>query len=227
MNITTGPKKQRTQVQRTKAATARLRAAAMEQISEEGVKSLTLAAIGTRAGVSRELVRYHFGSKAGLVRHILDKIFEDRLKFYDQCKAAGITGIDAIYKSFDMLPDRLEKNAVENRCLSLLIIDGLMEQDPEIRQRVRDYSRAVRDHVEENFRITLVKKSINPDPYAAALADVYVATSRGIVHQWLLRGESFDVKRAVNLFKGFIDSAISKSKKETKPPLKTKIGKKK
>src|SRR6185437_11317591 len=57
----------RTQQQRRDQAETALLNAAAELAVEHGVRSLTLARVGERAGYSRGIVTHHFGSKQGLV----------------------------------------------------------------------------------------------------------------------------------------------------------------
>jgi len=61
------PSQRRTQAQRRAVAEASLLAAAVEVIVEGGVRGLTLARVGERAGYSRGSVSHHFGSKRGLM----------------------------------------------------------------------------------------------------------------------------------------------------------------
>ena len=57
----------RTQQQRRDQAETALLNAAAELAVEHGVRSLTLARVGERAGYSRGIVTHHFGSKQGLI----------------------------------------------------------------------------------------------------------------------------------------------------------------
>src|SRR5947199_3022999 len=60
----------RTQQERRDQAEAALLAAAAELVVEQGVRSLTLARVGQRAGYSRGLVTHHFGSKQALLERL-------------------------------------------------------------------------------------------------------------------------------------------------------------
>jgi AcrR family transcriptional regulator len=57
----------RTQQQRREQAEAALLAAAADLVVEGGVRSLTLARVGERAGYSRGIVTHHFGTKQAMV----------------------------------------------------------------------------------------------------------------------------------------------------------------
>lgn len=60
----------RTQKQRREEAEAALLDAAAELVAEQGLRALTLARVGERAGYSRGLVTHYFGSKQALVERL-------------------------------------------------------------------------------------------------------------------------------------------------------------
>jgi AcrR family transcriptional regulator len=68
---TTGER--RTQAERRAASEAALLRAAAELISERGFERASLRAIGERAGISRAMPAYHFGSKDALVAHLVQR----------------------------------------------------------------------------------------------------------------------------------------------------------
>ena len=59
-------------------ATARsILAAARVVLAERGLEGLTIEAVANQANVSRTLIPYHFGSRAGLVEILFDSLFHD------------------------------------------------------------------------------------------------------------------------------------------------------
>jgi len=59
-------------------ATARsILAAARTVLGERGFEGLTIEAVANEANVSRTLIPYHFGSRAGLVEILIDSLFHD------------------------------------------------------------------------------------------------------------------------------------------------------
>ena len=61
---------------------------AIQAIGQGGYAAMTLAEVGELAGYSRGLATHHFGSKAGLLTAILDKVLEkNRLNFERPPKA--------------------------------------------------------------------------------------------------------------------------------------------
>jgi AcrR family transcriptional regulator len=65
--VETGTRERRTQAQRREQTESALLAAAAELVVEQGVRSLTLAGVGSRAGYSRGIVSHHYGSKQALI----------------------------------------------------------------------------------------------------------------------------------------------------------------
>jgi AcrR family transcriptional regulator len=52
-------------------------AAARAVLAERGFEGLTIEAVANEANVSRTLIPYHFGSRAGLVEILIDSLFHD------------------------------------------------------------------------------------------------------------------------------------------------------
>jgi AcrR family transcriptional regulator len=64
----------RTQAQRSAEARERLLQAAAALIAEGGLGALTVAEVGRRAGYSRGIAHYHFGSKDALVAELVGQV---------------------------------------------------------------------------------------------------------------------------------------------------------
>ena len=69
----TGPARRRTQAERRAASEAALLSAAAELIAERGFERTSLRSIGARAGTSREMPAYHFGSKEELITRLAER----------------------------------------------------------------------------------------------------------------------------------------------------------
>ena len=70
----------RTQAERRSASEAALLRAAAELIAERGFEATSLRGIGARAGTSREMPAYHFGSKEGLITRLAERAHERTLE---------------------------------------------------------------------------------------------------------------------------------------------------
>ena len=85
----------KTQAERVAASDKALLEAAMALILERGMDGTTLAAIGERAGYSRGLATYRFGSKAGLFQEVSSTIQRHWSDFL-HAAVGGATGIEAL-----------------------------------------------------------------------------------------------------------------------------------
>ncbi len=89
-----------TQAERTDLSDARMLEAAVELIVERGTDKTTLKEVGERAGYSRGLAGYRFGSKAGLFEFIVRTIGEYWLKELTRV-TQGRSGFDALAAAID------------------------------------------------------------------------------------------------------------------------------
>ena len=91
----------RTQAERRSDAEAALLRAAAELVAERGTERASLRSIGARAGTSRAMPAYHFGSKDALIARLAERGQELTL-------AATMNGIDGVADGTDP-PDALRE----------------------------------------------------------------------------------------------------------------------
>lgn len=84
-----------TQAERTALSDTRMTETAIELIVRHGVAGTTLKEVGEAAGYSRGLAGYRFGSKEGLISHVVRAIGDEWLQALKQV-TEGKTGLDAI-----------------------------------------------------------------------------------------------------------------------------------
>lgn len=86
------------------STTARLISSAEVLFAERGVDAASLRDITSRAGVNLAAVNYHFGSKEGLLRAVLDArlnpINTRRLESIDALEAAGNITVESLLEAF-------------------------------------------------------------------------------------------------------------------------------
>src|SRR3954453_22387540 len=87
-------------------ARERILEAAIEVLKSDGYAGLTIAKVATRAGESKPLVAYHYGSKQGLVqaagRAIAEMITNEVLDAID-----GATTVEAVIRGVDAGVERV------------------------------------------------------------------------------------------------------------------------
>jgi AcrR family transcriptional regulator len=170
-------KMSRTQVERREEAERKLLDAAMELVAEGGVRAVTLAAVGERAGYSRGLVTHHFGGRRGLL-DALTLDLQDRF----QPPETDARGIDRLLVYVDAYLDRV----LINRVFLVLWAESITSE-----AELRD-AFAARD---ARFRATLVEclqeaEDLRPGVEPEALAHALVGLLRGTNLQLLSAGEA-------------------------------------
>lgn len=63
------------------ARRAQIVTAAIETIAEVGYRRASMGKIGTRAGISRGLISYHFAGKSELIRQVVTTVYSDAAAF--------------------------------------------------------------------------------------------------------------------------------------------------
>ena len=166
----------RTQVERRAEAERKLLEAAAELIAERGVRAVTLAAVGERAGYSRGLVTHHFGSRQGLLDALTLEL--QNLLGFPETDARGIDRLLVVVDAYLAAP--------HNRVFLVLWAEA-MTSEPDLREAF-----AARD---ARFRATLVECLDDADDLRAdvdkeALAQALVGLLRGTSLQLLAAADT-------------------------------------
>jgi AcrR family transcriptional regulator len=185
----------RTFAQRSEEATSAMRAATLEIVAEQGLKGVTLAAVGARAGVSRGLPNYHFGTKAALILSVLEDMLQRRLDRYGT--AAQGRGLDAILANLDDVVGFFRDSPTEQRGFAIMMAEGLVDADAEVRAKIADYNRRVRGLIADRFEEALQAVGTTGRPEAETLASLYVAALKGLTLQWVAEPDLVALERSV------------------------------
>lgn len=185
----------RTQADRTKKALNSLRKAALELICEEGVGQLNLSRVGERAGYSRGIVHYHFGSRQDLLNHLLEDITD---RSFRQLTDSGKSGLELLELFVDIMTAEIARSP-ETTVGRFLIMTQASESDSaEVRDVMVKYNNKIRSLLEDAFRQCTddhVDREAKFEPHDAAV--VSLATLRGIIHQWIADRDGFNVAQAM------------------------------
>ena len=118
------------------AATAkRILGAAQRVLSRDGFRALTFAAIAKEAGENPALIRYHFGSKAGLISMLVDAVLYQEAVELIETLSAKPPGEDRRGALFE-LHRRMAQDASGYDEFYELIPNLL--RDPELKPKLRD-----------------------------------------------------------------------------------------
>ena len=177
-----------TQQERRERTEAALVAAAAELVVEPGVRALTLAKVGERAGYSRGIVTHQFGSKQALLDASPARSRPVSSRVSTRCRPAS-SGCCAHRR----LPRRARPGRHANRAFLLLWAEAATASElaPTFRERDRGFRADLREDVEAGVAAGDVRADADPDAVAVAV----VGQLRGIGMQRLLDPEAVDTER--------------------------------
>jgi AcrR family transcriptional regulator len=182
-------------------ARERILDAAIEVLKADGYAGLTIAKVAARAGESKPLVVYHYGSKQGLVqasgRAIAELITAESLAAVQDARTVEQI-VRAIAEGLDRLLDEDER-------IARLYFDlaAVSVVDPEVRRTITE--------VNEGWQRVLIDLLRNaedgpPASQVRALALMINACQQGLVLERIERGPTAEWKRARELF---VQSALA------------------
>jgi AcrR family transcriptional regulator len=168
--------------------------AAIELVVERGVEGATLKEIGERAGYSRGLATYRFGSKAGLFRAVIKDVSQ---RWLAELTAAvqGKVGIEAICSGVDTYYRFATESQRPIYALYILFYQSI-GPGAEFKDRVADVlarqREDVRQWIEDGIAAGQIKPGLDPQRHA----EQFVATIAGLTYQWLVSPGCIDFARA-------------------------------
>jgi AcrR family transcriptional regulator len=140
--------------------------------------------VGLRAGYSRGLASYRFGSKAGLWSFLIRRIGEEWLAELQQ-SVAGTSGVDTIHAAVDAHCRFLLDSSERIRAFYILWFESI-GPDQALRELITGaHERRQRD-VEEWIRSGIDAGTVRPDVDVPAVAEQFCAAVIGIVYTWLV-----------------------------------------
>ena len=192
--MSSDPVQPRTQAERTATSDKAMLAAAIELILERGTDKTTLQAIGEKAGYSRGLATYRFGSKAGLFDEVCKTISHRWLNYLKE-GVAEQTGVDAMCAALDAFFAFLSDSPEEARVLQILYC-GAGSPRSEYRQTSINIHRKQQDDVVEWLRAGMAEGSVQADADPESVSTQYIAYISGMTYLWLINPDSVDFHKA-------------------------------
>ena len=193
-----------TQAERSALSDRRMFDAAVELINERGTQKTTLKEIGERAGYSRGLANYRFGSKSGLMLELFEQFdarWEEHLAEYVQ----GAHGLAAMQQAAGALRDFLKRESGYMRAMYLLWYECL-GHDTEMRRMLAEHHQMYRQDaqrwIEQGQATGEVRPGIDPQQFAVQ----YCAFIFGIVYQWLVNAAALDIDA---VFDSYLENTIA------------------
>lgn len=178
----------RTQRERRDQAEAALLAAAAELVVEHGVRSLTLARVGERAGYSRGIVTHHFGGKQALVERLARTVQAGFVPGLGDVPP----GLDRLLRLIDGYLGQLARIGRSNQAFLLLWAESATH--PDLAAIFRERDDAFRADLREDVEAGIAAGEIDPGARPEDVAIAVVGQLRGIALQRLLDPSGVDVE---------------------------------
>ena len=162
--------------------------ATQKLLSTRGIHGMSLDLLSEDVGVSKSSILWHFGSKEELLLRVAERVLEDVARGPAQEMLALPTLAERGDAAWRFFGETLRQRP-ELRRLVLWLIFECVEERPEMRTRLRQLYRSIREMFESGLR------DIVPDAaQRRRLAIITVATFDGIFLQWLLEPDAIDVE---------------------------------
>ena len=201
-----------TQAERTAISDRAMLDAAIELVLKHGTEKTTLAMIGEKAGYSRGLATYRFGSKAGLYDTLCKSIGRNWLEYLKK-GVDDMVGIDAMCAALDSIYQWVSDSPNEARVLQILHC-GSASPGSEYQETSIGIHRRQLSDVVEWVRAGQRQGQICSNVDADAVAAEYVAYSSGITFLWLLSPETFNFENANKAMKNYLRTSLGTQSQE-------------
>ncbi len=192
-----------TQAERSALSDRRMVDAAIELLNERGTQKTTLKEIGERAGYSRGMANYRFGSKDGLMLELFER-FDSRWKEQLRNHVGDSTGLTAVSQAAEALKDFLDNESSYMRAMYLLWYECL-GHDSDMRRALAEHHEVYRQDVRQWVEQGITAGEIRAGTDAAQFAIQFCAFIFGIVYQWLVNAEALDLD---TVFDSYIDNNL-------------------
>jgi AcrR family transcriptional regulator len=162
--------------------------ATLKLLSTRGIHGMSLDLLSDEVGVAKSSILWHFGSKEELLLRVAERVLEDVARGPAQEMLALPTLAERGDAAWRFFGETLRQRP-ELRRLVLWLIFECVEERPEMRTRLRQLYRSIREMFESGLR------EVVPDAaQRRRLAIITVATFDGIFLQWLLEPDAIDVE---------------------------------
>ena len=168
--------------------------AAIKLILEHGTEKTTLQAIGERAGYSRGLATYRFGSKAGLFDEVCKSISRRWLDYLNE-GVGDLIGIDAMCAALDSFFKFVSDSPRDARVLQILYC-GAASPTSEYRETSANIHQHQLDDVADWVQAGIDEGTIRPEIDPKSVAAQYIAYISGMNYLWLISSKSIDFRKA-------------------------------
>lgn len=182
----------RTQEERRDEADQRLFKAAVALVAERGLERITLADVGEAAGYSRGLPGHYFGSKAGMVVMLAERLIENFGVGLARAEHHA-PGLERLLGTIRFYFDSALRDPVSTKALFVLLGDGL--SNPLIRGPIAELNASSAAAFGSQIRAAVAAGEVRADVDAAAQGLMILTQLRGAVGVWLMSPDTVDLAR--------------------------------
>jgi len=170
--------------------------AAKQVLSTKGLSALTLESVTSKAGVNKALVRYYFGSKAGLIEAVVDEIVLDECASMANDLSAHTTVTERVH-SFVAGVRRMAKNVDGYRAFFDVLPHGA--RDRGLRRRLTYLYDLWYDWNLEWLGLDEAQADDERAARLRAMGAFTAAVMDGIAVQALIHGAEYDVEPTLDV----------------------------
>ena len=192
--------------ERARRTRERLLDTALRLISEKGSADTTFEAISEASGVSRGSIRFHFGSKSGLLFAVVDRAFD---VFENEVLAPLLTekGPTTFAEAIDANRDFVRDNQEAGRLFLVLMSEALGPR-PELRERFSELYERFRRFIRLWVQAAQRNGSVAPEIDVDAASTVILGALVGLHYQWQLDPGHVDLDRIYATLTAALDRGL-------------------
>jgi AcrR family transcriptional regulator len=162
--------------------------ATMRLLATRGIHGTSLDLLAEEVGVAKSSILWHFGSKEELLLRVAERVYDEVAKGPVQKILALENFEERAEASWRFFSETLRQKPELRRVMLYLIFESV-EGRPELRARLQQLYRGIRDLYETGLR------GVVPDEdQRRRLAVISVASLDGLFLQWLLEPEAIDLE---------------------------------
>jgi AcrR family transcriptional regulator len=181
--------RRRTQQERTAESTQRLITAAIELIAEKGIARTSAAEISERAGYSRSMVQFRYGSKELLLETLLREEYETRLLLGDSDQYPS--GLERVLAQIDRLHDEAVANPELMRGFFVLCFEAIGPV-PSLNTWINDWLDRYHASTAAALDSGRDDGSIRSDIDPKTESEAFVASGLGYAFRWMVGPQLVD-----------------------------------
>ena len=184
----------------------RLLDATLKLISEKGSAETTFEAISEASGISRGAIRFHFGSKSGLLFAVVDRVFD----VWENQVLAPLLEDDGPTTFADAIEANrsfVEENQVAGRLFFVLLFESLGPRQ-ELRPRFVELFERFRRFIRVWVKAAQRNGSVSPRIDIDAASAVILGSLVGLHCQWQLDPERINLDEVYDMLTGVLDRGL-------------------